>query len=93
MAFRNARRRTYPHFHTYAWGIQNPGSHLLPAPAFNVDDRDSFGMPTTTMPTGFTPAERIVKVGSSNLKDVVVLWPSFRAERGRTAVYRFVTMS
>ena len=25
---------TYPRFHTYAWGIQNPGSHLLTAPAF-----------------------------------------------------------
>ena len=60
---------TYPRFHTYAWGIQIvfkiQDRIFLLLRLFNVDDRDSFGMPTTTMPTGFTPAERIVKVGSS----------------------------
>ena len=61
---------------------------------FPVAQPDSFGMPTTTIPLhGFTPMERIVKVDYSNLQGVVVLWPSFRAERGETAVYRFVPMN
>ena len=59
---------------------------------FDVAERDSFGLPTTTIPISFSPAERIVKVDSSKLQDVVVLWPSFRAERGQTVVYRFVPM-
>ena len=50
-------------------------------------------MPATTIPHGFTPVERIVKADSGKLQDVVVLWPSFRAERGLTVVYRFVSMN
>ena len=55
--------------------------------------RDSYGMPSSTIPTTFTPDQRVVRVDSSTLTDVMVLWPSFRAERGRTVVYRFVPMS
>ena len=60
---------------------------------FPVAQPDSFGMPATTIPHGFTPVERIVKADSGKLQDVVVLWPSFRAERGLTVVYRFVSMN
>lgn len=60
---------------------------------FPLATLDSFGMPCTAIPKSFTPQERLVKVDYPELKNVVVLWPSFRAERGETVEYRFVTMS
>ena len=54
---------------------------------------DSFGMPCTATPKSFTPQERLVKVDHPELKNVIVLWPSFRAERGESVEYRFVSLS
>ena len=55
---------------------------------FPLATLDSFGMPCTAIPKSFTPQERLVKVDYPELKNVVVLWPSFRAERGETVEYQ-----
>ena len=63
--------------------------HLYP-----VLERDEFGLPITTVPSGFRPVDRLVLLDSkkTKLSNAVPLWLSYKVVREKTVVYRFVPL-
>lgn len=61
---------------------------IYPQPTHDAD----YGLPVCTVPSGYQPPTRIVRVDSAKLASLVPLWPAYRVERGGTVVYRFAPL-